>query len=45
MAYDAYLLALRRLQHGKGVYDSCQRLRIKGSESLINEQILERYVS
>jgi hypothetical protein len=41
MAYDTDLLALRRLQHGKRIYDRSQSLWIKGTEALINEQILK----
>lgn len=41
MTDDAYLLALRTLQHGEGVDDGGEGIGIEGSEAFIDEQVLE----
>ena len=41
MTDDAHLLALRTLQHGKGIDDGGEGIGIEGSEAFIDEQVLE----
>ena len=41
MTDDAHLLALRTLQHGEGVDDGGEGIRVESSEAFIDEQILE----
>ena len=40
MTDDPHLLALRTLQHGEGVDDGGEGIRVEGSEAFIDEQIL-----
>ena len=45
VADDAHLLALRRLEHGKGVDDRLEAVVIKGAEAFVDEEVLEGDVS
>ena len=41
MTDDAHLLALRTLQHGEGVDDGGQGIRVEGSEAIGDEEVRE----
>ena len=41
MTDDAHLLALRTLQHGEGIDDGGEGIRVESSEAFIDEQVLE----
>ena len=41
MTDDAHLLALRTLQHGKGIDDGGEGIGVEGSEAFVDEQVLE----
>ena len=45
VADDTHLLALRRLEHGKGVDDGGQGVGVEGAETLVDEEIVERDVA
>ena len=45
MTDDAHLLALRALQHGERIDDRGEGVGVERSESLVDEEVLERDVA